>query len=95
MFGEDVEDEQFGEFCGGNGVVCRNENGLLGESVYNDEDSGVTGRLGEFLDEIHGDGIPREFRNRELLELAIRTMSLGFGPKASGTGFTVVLDESP
>jgi hypothetical protein len=75
VFGEHVENEQFCEFCGGNGIMRRNENSLLGESVDNNEDGVESGGCGEFLDEVHGNRIPREFRNWELLEFSIWTMT--------------------
>ena len=47
------------------------------------------------LDEVHGDGVPRFLRDRELLESSVRLVSRGLGSPAGRTRLTVVLDESP
>ena len=64
---EDMEDEESGELRSGDGVVSRNKNGLLGHPIDDNEDSGEAKGVGELLDEIHGDGVPRPFGDRKLL----------------------------
>ena len=41
----------------------RNEDGLLRKAVYDYQDSSETIGGGKLFDEIHGDGIPRLFRD--------------------------------
>jgi hypothetical protein len=68
MLGKDMDNKKFGQLCGGDSVVSRNEESLLSETVHHYQDSGKTFRVGELLDEIHRDGFPRTERNRELTE---------------------------
>ena len=53
MLREYVDNEESGEFGGCNGVVRRDKNGLLGESIDDDEDRVGSARSGEFLYEVH------------------------------------------
>ena len=53
MLREYVDDEESGEFGRCDGVVHRDENGLLGESIDDDEDRVGSARSGEFFYEVH------------------------------------------
>ena len=50
---------------------------------------------GEVLDEVHGNGVPWAFRDRELLEESVGFMSGCLGTLAGGTGVAEFLDEGP
>ena len=63
MFGEDVENEQFGESCCGKFVVGRDEYALFCEAVDDDEDCGMSCGRGKLFYEVHRDRIPRERRD--------------------------------
>ena len=93
MLGEDMDEEESGEFRCIEGVVCGDEDRLLGEAVYDDQDVGLPVGGRKLLDEVHGDGIPRALRDGELLQSSVRKMSGGLGSRAGGTGFAVVADE--
>ena len=85
---EDVEYEKPGKFSGGNGVMGRDENCLLGESVHDDEDSGVAGRGRELLDEVRRNRVPGLLWNRQLLECSIRLVPGYLGMSAASAGLT-------
>lgn len=90
---EDMEDEESGELRSGDGVVSRNKNGLLGHPIDDNEDSGEAKGVGELLDEIHGDGVPRFVGDRELLEGSVGLVTRSFRTSTSSTGTDVVFDE--
>ena len=75
MFGEDVKDEETGQLLRSDVNVARDEYGLFGRAINDDKDGVVTVRVGEFLNEIHGDRIPWSFRDRKGLQKTIRAMS--------------------
>ena len=60
--------------------------------INNDWNQGITGRLREFLYEIHGNGIPRLLGNQKLLEKSIRSVAHRFGAGTDGTRLAVVFD---
>ena len=92
MLGKDVGDEQVRELRCGERVVRRDEDGLLGQPVYDDENGGVAVGVRELLDEIHRDGVPRTFRDRELFQRTIREVARNLGSTAGGAGLAVVPD---
>ena len=47
------------------------------------------------FDEVHRDGVPRSLGDGKLLKGSIWLMALRLGAHAGGTGFAVVLGESP
>ena len=51
--------------------------------------------LQEVFDEVHGNGVPWAFRNRELLKESVGFMSGCFGTLAGGTGVAEFLHEGP
>ena len=71
----------------------RNEYRLFSESVDYHENSSISGRPGQLLDEIHRDRIPGLLRYRKLLKKSIWLMALRFGMHASCTRFAEVVDE--
>ena len=75
MLGEYTEYKQLGKKCDIDWINCRDEDGLLGEPIYDNKD-GIETRGGwEFLNEVHGNGIPRMFWDWELLKESIGAMS--------------------
>lgn len=66
-----MEYEQFGKSGGINIVRSGDEDTLLAEMIYNNKYGGITIGGGKLLYEVHGDGVPRTFRNWELLKSAI------------------------
>ena len=71
----------------------RNEYRLFSESVNYHENSSISGRPGQLLDEIHRDRIPGLLGYWKLLKKSIWLMTLRFGMHASCTGFAEVIDE--
>ena len=72
----------------GGGLVCGGEEEcLLGETIYNDEDGSETRRHWELFYKIHGDGVPRTLGNGELLQSSIRLVSSCLSSSASHTRF--------
>lgn len=53
--------------------MSRNENALLGRSIYDDKNRCIAIGVRELLDEVHGDGIPWLRRNRERLKQSVGT----------------------
>ena len=88
-----MEHEELGQLRQSNGVVGRYEDALLGESVNNDQDRGATGGGREFLDKIHGYGIPWFLWNQELLEEFVGAMSWSLGPCTHSTRLAEVLNK--
>ena len=66
---------------------------LFSESVDYHENSSVSGRPGQLLDEIHRDRIPGLLGYRKLLKKSIWLMTLRFGMHASCTGLAEVVDK--
>ena len=73
---ENMEHEQLGQQWGIDRVNHRDEDGLLGESINDDKDGVKTRGQGEFLNEVHGDGIPQVCWDWELLQESIGAVSL-------------------
>ena len=59
--------------------MSKDENALFGESVDYNQDRIETIRSQKWLNEVHGNGIPRMQRNWKLLEGAIRLVKLRLG----------------
>ena len=70
-----------------------NEYHLFSESVNYHENSSVSGRLGQLLDEIHRDRIPGLLRYWKLLEKSIWLMTLSFGMHTSCTRLAEIVDK--
>ena len=70
-----------------------NEYRLFSESVDYHENSSVSGRLGQLLDEIHRDRIPGLLRYRKLLKESIWLMALRFETHASHARLAEIVDE--
>ena len=66
---------------------------LFSELVDYHENSSVSGRLGQLLDEIHRDRIPGLLRYRRLLKESIWLMTLRFGMHASCAGLAEIVDK--
>ena len=92
VLGKDVGDEQVRELRCGERIVRRDEDGLLGQPVYDDEDGGVAVGVRELLDEVHRDGVPRTFGDRELFQRTVREVARDLGSTAGGAGLAVVPD---
>ncbi|EJF59971.1 hypothetical protein DICSQDRAFT_63901 [Dichomitus squalens LYAD-421 SS1] len=93
VLGEDVLKEQFRELRSVECIVRRDEDGLFGEPVDDNQDVCETVRVWQLLDEVHGDGVPWTLRDRELLEGSVGKVTESFGSRAGGTGLAVVLDK--
>ena len=68
VLGKYVDNEKFGQLCGSDGVVCGNEDALLGEVIYYYQDSSKPLRIWEVFNQVHGDGVPRTGRDGKLTE---------------------------
>ena len=71
----------------------RNEYRLFSESVDYHENSSVSGRLGQLLDEIHRDRIPGLLGYWKLLKESIWLMALRFGTHTSHARLAEIVDE--
>src|SRR5687767_12675112 len=91
MLGENMGDEQAGEGRSVEVGMGRNEYGLFGEAVDDDENVGEASGSRKTLNEIHGDGIPRPAWYRKLLEESERLMVWNLGALAGGAGIHIVL----
>ena len=69
VLGEHMEYEEFSKLRRVDGVMSGDEDGLLGETINDDENGGEAGGGWELFDEVHGDGVPRLIRDRELLRV--------------------------
>ena len=90
MFGKYMDNEELSQLSGSDGVMCGDENALLGETIYHYQKSGKPFRNWEVFNEIHGNRIPRTGRDRKLMEKTIRLVALGLVPRTSCTGSTIV-----
>ena len=70
-----------------------NEYHLFSESVDYHENSSISGRPGQLLDEIHGDRIPGLLRYQKLLKESIWLTTLRFGMHTSCAKLGEVIDE--
>ena len=68
---------------------------MLGQLVHDYEDGCEAQRGGELFNEVHGDGIPWPFRNWELFEQSIGSVTRGFCSGTGSAGFDVVFDVFP
>lgn len=84
VFGEHMDEEDSCKLLGGEFSGTRNEHALLGETIHNDE-YGVAVGDREFLDEVHGDGVPWSGCHRKRLECSIGFVTSGFVASASCT----------
>ena len=66
---------------------------MFRELVNDYKECHVSVRVRRVFNEVDGNGIPGSFRDRELLQKSIGFMMRGFGPFASGTRTSKVLDE--
>ena len=73
--------------------VCQNEDGLFQCMINNNEDGIVTVRVRKFLNEIHGDRIPRAFRNWKWAEESVGFMTRRLVSSTSHTRPNIVLDK--
>ena len=68
VLGKYMNNEEFGQLCGSDGVMCGNEDALLGEAIYYYQDSSKPFRIWEVFNGIHGDGMPWTGRDGKLTE---------------------------
>ena len=68
VFGKYMDNEELSQLSGSDGVLCGDENALLGETIYHYQDSGKPFRNQEVFNEIHGNRIPQTGRDGELTE---------------------------
>ena len=66
---------------------------MLAEAINYDEYCGVTLGAGKLFDEVHGNGVPRTGRNRELLYCSVGLMSRSLGALTRSARATIVLDK--
>ena len=66
---------------------------MFRESINDYEECRISIRVGKVFDEVDENGIPGLFTDRELLQKSVGFMTRGFGPFASGTRTTKVLDK--
>ena len=90
MFGKYMDNEELGQLSRSDGVMCGDENALLGEMIYHYQDSGKSFGNREVFNEIHGNRIPQTGRDRKLTEKTIRLVALGLVLRTSCTGSTIV-----
>src|ERR1700679_439679 len=93
VFREHVSDEDGCKVFGGAMDGGRNEYALLGEPVDNYKDGVESGGSWKRFDEIHRDGVPRTFGDRELFQQPIGLVSLGLRSHAGSTGLHIFLDK--
>ena len=74
MKGEDFSKENVRETWSVESLDCGDETSHLGESIHHYKDAVEAFAVRKTLDEIHRDGIPRSFWNREEAKGAIRFM---------------------
>ena len=93
MFGEDMHNKELSKTSGSDSGVCRNEDGLLSETVNDYKYRvGTVGKRKSF-DEIHRDRVPRTIRDGKLFQCSIRAMTLRFRTHTRSTGFAVFLNK--
>ena len=88
-----MDNKEFSQLSRSNGVMCGNENALLGEMIYHYQDSGKPFGNQEVFNEIHGNRIPQMGRDRKLMEKTVRLVALGLVPRTSCTRSTIVSDK--
>ena len=85
-----MDNKELGQLSRSDGVMCGDENALLGETIYHYQDSGKPFGNREVFNEIHGNRIPQMGRDGELMEKTIRLVVLGLVPRTSCTRSTIV-----
>ena len=88
-----MDNEEASKLGGREVRVRRDEDGLLGQAVDDNENVGEPTRGGELLDEVHGDGLPRAKGNGKLLQETIGLVTRSLRTAASRAGVDVVCDE--
>ena len=89
---EDMCDEDESEVFRGTIDCSWNEDCLLGESVDDYKNGVKTGGGRKRFNEVHRDGVPRTFGDRQLSKKSVRFVTLGFCTHTSSTRLAVVLD---
>ena len=90
VFGKYMDNEELSQLSRSDGVVCGDENALLGETIYHYQDSGKPFRNWEVFNEIHGNRIPQTGRDGKLMEKTVRLVVLGLVLRTSCTRSTIV-----
>ena len=62
--------------------------------IHNDQDGVKARGWRKYYDEVHGYGVPRSFRDWELLQESRGSVTLWLGLHTGGAGLAVVLNES-
>ena len=89
MLGEGMDDEEFGQFSRGDGIMCQNKDVLLQQLIYDDQDNVQARGWRKFLNEVHGDGVPELFQDWELLQKSVGLVMLWLGLHTGGAGLVV------
>ena len=90
VFGKYVDNKELSQLSRSDGVVCGDENALLGETIYHYQDSSKPFGNWEVFNEIHGNRIPWTGRDRKLTEKTVRLVALGLVLRTSCTRSTIV-----
>lgn len=93
MLGENMEDKQVHKLLGGDCIDSGDEDTWLCELVDDYQDHRESIRVGELLNEVHGDGVPGSLGDQKLLKGAERKVLRDFGACAGGTGLAVIADK--
>ena len=93
VLGKYMDNKEFGQLSRSDGVMCWNENALLGETIYYYQDSGKPFGNQEVFNEIHGNRFPQMGRDWKLTEKTVRLVALGLVPRTSCTRSTIVSDK--
>ena len=93
VLGKYMDNKEFGQLSGSNGVMCGNENALRGEMIYHYQNSGKPFGNREVFNEIHENRIPQMGRDGKLTEKTVRLVVLGLVLRTSCTRSTIVSDK--
>ena len=93
VLGKYMDNKEFSQLSGSDGVVCGDENALLGETIYHYQDSCKPFGNWEVFNEIHGNRIPQTGWDGKLTEKTIRLVALGLVLRTSCTRSTIVSDK--
>ena len=74
--------------------MCGNGNKLFAHSIYDVENSSVTGGRWELFNKVEGDGMPQLRRDRELLDEPKRLVTQSLVPFTQNTTVDIVLNVS-
>ena len=85
VFGKYMDNKELSQLSRSDGVVGRDENALLGETIYHYQDSSKPFGNWEVFNEIHGNRIPWTGRDGKFMEKAIRLVAFGLVPRTSCT----------